>query len=119
MRPALGYIMLLDLVDGGRDFRYRLYGSIITAVSGVEMTGKLVSSHPASPYVVEFALAAYRATLARGVPLLTEHGPPTSVNTHEWHRLVLPLAGDDGAISRFLVGNLPIARNGQPITQRL
>jgi hypothetical protein len=32
---------------------------------------------------------------------------------------MLPLAGGDGEINRFLVGNLPIARNGQPITQRL
>jgi PAS domain-containing protein len=119
MRPALGYIMLVDVMEGGRDFRYRLYGSIIAAVSGIEMTGKLVTNHPASPYVVEFALAGYRAALARGEPLLTEHGPPTNVNTHAWHSLVLPLAGGDGKINRFLVGNLPIARNGQPITQRL
>ena len=119
MRAALGYIMLVDVVDGGRDFRYRLFGSTIAAVSGFDMTGKLVTSHPASPYVVEFALAVYRAVLARGEPLLTEHGPPNSVNTHAWHRLVLPLAGPDGALSRFIVGNLPIARNGQAITQRL
>lgn len=119
MRPALGYIMLMEVVDGGRDFRYRLYGSTIAAVAGFDMTGKLVTSHKASPYFVEFALAVYRAVLARGEPLLTEHGSPTSVNTHAWHRLVLPLAGADGAISRFLIGNLPIARNGQAITQRL
>jgi hypothetical protein len=119
MRPALGYIMLVEVMESGRDFRYRLYGSIITAVVGFEMTGKLLTNDPADPYIVEFALAAYRAAFARGEPLLTEHGPPTSINTHEWHRLVLPLAGADGEISRFLVGNLPIARNGQPITQRL
>jgi hypothetical protein len=119
MRPALGYIMLVEPVDGGRDFRYRLYGSIIAAVVGFEMTGKVVTNDPADPYIVEFALAGYRAALARGEPLLTEHGPPTTINTHEWHRLMLPLAGGDGQINRFLVGNLPIARNGQPITQRL
>ena len=28
MRPALGYIMLVEPEDRGRDFRYRLYGSI-------------------------------------------------------------------------------------------
>jgi hypothetical protein len=119
MRPALGYIMLVEPEDRGRDFRYRLYGSILAAVSGLDMTGKLMTNHAASPYVVEFALAAYRAALARGEPLLTEHGPPTGISSHEWHRLMLPLAGGDGKTNRFLVGNLPIARNGQPITQRL
>jgi hypothetical protein len=32
---------------------------------------------------------------------------------------VLPRAGGDGRTNRFLVGNLPIARSGQPIRQRL
>ncbi|HEX3498909.1 MAG TPA: PAS domain-containing protein, partial [Stellaceae bacterium] len=40
LRPALGYVMLLDLIGGGRDFRYRVYGSIIASVSGFDMTGK-------------------------------------------------------------------------------
>src|SRR5690348_5030782 len=39
MRPALGYISLLDVVDGGRDFHYRLFGSIVAGVSGFDMTG--------------------------------------------------------------------------------
>src|SRR5260370_1292126 len=34
LRPALGYVMLLDPVKGGGDFRYRLYGSQIASVSG-------------------------------------------------------------------------------------
>lgn len=57
--------------------------------------------------------------LPAGPSLLREHGPPTSTSSHEWHRLVLPLAGGDGKTNRFPVGNLPIARKGQPITQRL
>src|SRR5260221_4950505 len=39
LHPALGYIMLLDVVDGGHDFRYRLYGSVVAQLSDLEMTG--------------------------------------------------------------------------------
>lgn len=39
MRPALGYGMLVEPVDGGADFRDRLYGSNLAAVSGFDMTG--------------------------------------------------------------------------------
>jgi hypothetical protein len=119
MRPALGYIVLIDVVDGGQDFRYRLFGTIIAGVSGFDMSGQLVSNHKASPYIVEFALAAYRAVLERGEPLLTEHGPPATVNTVAWHRLVLPLAGANDAITRFLIGNVPTARGGRPVALRL
>src|SRR5438046_2808233 len=27
--PALGFVMLIDAIDGGRDFGYRLYGSTL------------------------------------------------------------------------------------------
>lgn len=119
MRPALGYILLLDVEAGGRDFRYRLYGSILAAVSGFDVTGKLVSEHFASRHVVEFALAGYHAVLRRREPLLTDYGPAPTVNTWRWQRLVLPLADTEGATIRFLVGNVPLTRAGQPITQRL
>ncbi len=119
MRPALGYLILVDVVEEGHDFRYRLFGSTIAAVSGFDMTGKLVSHHLASAYIVEFALAVYRAVLARREPLLTEHGPPATVETTAWRRLVLPLAGPDGSVVRFLIGNLPISRSGHPVQLRL
>ena len=67
--------MLLDLVEGGRDFRYRLYGSMIASISGFDMTGKLLSEHPASPYVAEFALASYRAAVQRREPVFRERHP--------------------------------------------
>ena len=120
MRPALGYINLLDVLDDGEDFRYRVFGSIIAAVAGYDMTGRNVSALKTEPYMAEFALAACRAVLRRGQPLLTEHRPPPSaVPTVAWHGLTLPLAGEDGAVSRLLVGSVPFSRDGRPILLRL
>jgi hypothetical protein len=115
LQPALGFIALVDVVDRGADFRYRLFGSKIALVSGFDVTGRLVSQHPASPYIVAFTLAAYRAVLQRGEPMATVHSPPPAVSTTVWHRLVLPLAGASGAIERFLVGNVPMMRDGRRI----
>jgi hypothetical protein len=116
LQPALGFIALVDVVDRGADFRYRLFGSKIAYVSGFDVTGRLVSQHPASPYIVEFSLAAYRAVLRRGEPMATVHSPPPAVSTTVWHRLILPLAGEGGAIERFLVGIVPMARDGRPVS---
>lgn len=42
--PALlAHVFLIDVVDGGRDFRYRLLGTHIVESVGFEFTGQLVS----------------------------------------------------------------------------
>jgi hypothetical protein len=115
LRPALGYVMLLDLVDGGRDFRYRLYGTMIASIAGVDMTGKLLSEHPTDHYAVEFALASYRAAMQRREPLYTERHPVGAVHATRWQRVALPLVGDDGKVNRFLAGTAPIARDGRTL----
>ena len=120
MRPALGYINLLDVIGGGEDFRYRVFGSVIAAVAGYDMTGRMVSTLKTAPYMAEFALATCRAVMQRGEPLLTEHRPPPStMPTVAWHGLVLPLADDAGAVTRLLVGSVPFSRDGRPILLRL
>src|SRR5262245_53572554 len=42
MRPWLGNLLLMDVVDGGRDFRYRLHGTQLVQLFGADLTGKLV-----------------------------------------------------------------------------
>ena len=119
MRPALGFIVLADVLDGGEDFRFRLYGSVVASVSGFDLTGKRLSEHPAPDYVSSFYLALYRAAYRRGEPVSTSHRPPLAVHTRVWHRLMLPLASETGAIVRFLSGNVPIRSNGEPVQFRL
>src|ERR1700731_4251831 len=96
MRPALGYINLLDVIGGGEDFRYRVFGSVIAAVAGYDMTGRMVSTLKTAPYLVANSpLPPGRPVWGGGEPLLTEHRPPPStMPTVAWHGLVLPLADD-------------------------
>jgi PAS domain len=115
LRPALGYIALLDVVDGGRDFRYRLYGTILAAVAGFDMTGRLISEHKASPHITHFYMASHRAAVTRGRPFFTEHRPGSTHLTRGWHRVVLPFAGADGSVQRFLVGGVPLGHDGRMI----
>src|SRR5437899_636035 len=44
MRPWLGYLLLMDVVEGGRDFRYRLHGTQLVQLFGVDLTGQLVGA---------------------------------------------------------------------------
>ncbi len=118
LRPVLGNVMLVDVVEGGRNFRYRLYGSAIARVSSGDKTGRLLTELDGLPS--RFFFAVYRAVLHRPVPIYTHHVPPTMKNFRDWHRLILPLADENGAVVRFLVGcyagpkfgSLPGVQNG-------
>src|SRR3546814_3279971 len=98
MRPALGHIMLLDVLDGGADYRYRVYGSEIAQRAGFDMTGKCTSELPTGSLASLFFIAVYQAVLLRPEPVYTWHQMPVDITVNTWHRLVLPLHGPDGTI---------------------
>lgn len=115
LRPALGYVLLLDVVEGGQDFRYRLFGSAIGSVSGFDMTGKQLSEHPASTYVTEFSLAVGRAAVRRREPVYTLRRPVGAQDTNLWERLVLPLVDENDSVVRLIVVATPLDRDGKLI----
>jgi hypothetical protein len=102
LRPALGYVLLLDVVEDGRDFRF-------------DLTGKLLSEHPASAYVAEFSIAVGRAAVRRREPIYTVRRPVGAQDTSLWERLVLPLVDDEDRVVRLLVVATPLDRDGQLI----
>jgi hypothetical protein len=113
LRPALGYLMVLEPVEDGRDFRYRLYGSTIARVSGFDMTERRTSEHPASAYVSEFSIAINRAVLKAGVPIYTTRRPAGAELAMRWHRLTLPFVDDSSAPRRILAGTAAIDSAGR------
>lgn len=119
MRQALGHVMLIDSIEDGRDFRYRLYGSLLVGVSGFDMTGRLLSNHGASVWVIEFSLATYRAALRRREPIFTTRSPIGAQYTAQWHRVAMPLVDETGAVVRFLAGTVPLSRNGGIVSARI
>lgn len=109
LKPALGFIMLLDAVDDGWDYVYRLYGSEITPhvvrdYTGMRTSELVMSGHT---YITHFYIACYRAARQRRAPLYTENTPPPSIAVKVWHRLLLPFADAAGDPNHFLVGNVP------------
>lgn len=113
MVPALGYIALVDIIDSGVEFRYRLFGSLIAQASGFDMTGRPLSAFRASPYIVDFYRASYRAVLLRPEPLATVHAPPSTASATIWTRLILPFSDQPWQIDRLLIGVVPTKRKSR------
>ena len=107
LRPALGYVMLVDAGPSEQDFRYALYGSEIARVSGFDMSGKSVWENPTTEPIRTFFAACYMAARRLRRPLYSVHEAPPTITVSQWHRLILPM-GAGGEIKRFLVCNLPI-----------
>lgn len=107
MRPALGYILLIDVLDEGWDGRFRLYGTKVAEMYGRDMTGRLLSEIDNGNYISLFFRALYRAVWLSRRPVYSHHEPPVRVSVRDWRRLVLPLGDAEGRVCRFLVGNVP------------
>jgi hypothetical protein len=107
LRPALGYLMLVDVGAGPNEFRYRLYGTKIAKVAGFDMTGKTVWEIATSSVIQTFFAACYRAVRDLHCTLYTVHRAPPHITASHWHRVILPL-GKAGKVTRFLVCNTPI-----------
>ncbi len=110
LRPALGFISLIEGARDGFDFCYRLYGTEAAQRIGFDMTGRSLWTFPTEPWLLVFHVAVYRATLLRGQPLFTRHKPPLRQRVIESQRLALPLADEAGALPRVLAGIVPAER---------
>ena len=108
--PAVGNIMILDVLRNGFDARYRLYGTGVAAHAGRDWTGETVSemnrvtrSSLALMYRAIY-LAAYRTRR----PIHSLHRSPTWVSAKSWRRVVLPMTYEGDVCSQFIVGNIPV-----------
>jgi hypothetical protein len=104
----LGWLMMMDPIDGGVDFRYRLYGSSIAATTGRDLTGHKVGD--SFRLFAEWTVEVYRGVLAQRRPVLTRHSPRRYVRVEQWERLVLPFAAEDGSVGRLLVGAVIVGK---------
>jgi len=98
------YLMLLDVVEDGKDFRYRVVGTHVARIHGADNTGRMVSqAFPSldAAYVIRlyrWAVEARAAIGFRGEPLRRD------ARVLEYEIVHLPLAGGDGRIDKVLVG---------------
>ena len=99
---VLGWLMIMEPLDGGADFKYRLFGSEITSIQRRDLTGCKVSD--SFPNFARWTTDVYRKVMAQRLPMMTHHSPQRYVAVDRWERLVLPYADAKGDVTRLLVG---------------
>ena len=102
MASWLGNLMILSVLDGGRDFFYRLYGTNLVQLFGHELTGRRVSALRLSE--CNRVRSRFQTVIAARKPrhFRFEHASgETSLAVCE---LALPLTEDGERVSHLLVG---------------
>ena len=82
----LGWLMIIDPLAGGADFKYRLYGSSIAELTGRDLTGCKVSD--SFPDFAMFTSEIYRGAMRSRRPVLTRHTPHSSIRYGTWSKSI-------------------------------
>jgi hypothetical protein len=101
MRWMLGRLFLLDVLEGGGDYRFRLFGVFWQGIYGADLTGCLLSQ--LEPLGLDKLRPDYDAIVATGTPSLRLRKVRWPDDTLlEFQRLLLPFCDDSGEVCLIL-----------------
>lgn len=111
-RPWFGHVILMDVIDGGEDFRYRLIGTHITEFLRRDLTGRLVSNC-SFDRGLDNVLDSFRRPLITGGPVMRSGKVVWSVDQswHYYNSVHCPLASD-GVTPDMTVGVVVFGQAG-------
>jgi hypothetical protein len=106
LKPWLGNIHLLDVEEGGAEFRYRVYGSHLAQYFGKDFTGMTTAVvREASREIVR---SEYGAVVRERRPMLVQRDRSIAGRDTPVERLILPLSSDGVGVDKLLVGAYPV-----------
>lgn len=112
IRPAelkdnLGWLVLLDVLEGGADFRYRLLGTLVTQYFLREATGKTVTEAfaPETPNADRNAVLSVFRWVAAEKRIFSGSYPAGTLGprAEAFHAIYMPLS-DDGTTCNVIMG---------------
>jgi hypothetical protein len=100
----LGNLILIETAAAG-EFRYRVYGTGLAEYYGRDLTGKTTAA--LRPDVRELVRREYAEVCRTARPLLVTHTRRVHEQPMRVEKLILPFAGERGAVTRLLAGAYP------------
>lgn len=104
VRWMFAHMYLVDVVDGGADYRCRLWGQFWETIFGLDLLGMRLSELEHAGHVTHLR-AEYDASVAdRRVSFRVGRVVWPDNTAVEFARVIIPFAGDDGNVSMLLAG---------------
>ena len=104
-RYILGYVTLVDVEPAPRRYRFRLDGSILAMLSGMDYTGKYLDQLGLPDYI-DFIAAGYDRVVDRRQPYAYRKEGAFDTKSFDEETLILPL-GRDGVVEHLMVAVIP------------
>ena len=105
LKDHLGWVMILEVLPGGRDFRYRLIGTLVTQYFWGDSTGKTVmEAFETSGEAVAKAVNSVFRKVARDKVIMRTAGKANwlAEGMEEFEAIYLPLSEDGDSVSHIL-----------------
>ena len=104
-RYILGYVTLVEVELAPRRYRFRLDGSILAMLSGMDYTGKYLDQLGMPDYI-DFVAASYDRVVDNLRPYAYRKQGAFDTKTFDEETLILPL-GDTGTVRHLMVAVIP------------
>jgi len=99
-------VVIVDVVDAGARFRFRLCGSAMAEAAGLDLTGKYIDVLNPNKAYADYIQGLYRRVLATHRPVYSETlyvNPGGGGPRRQAMRLLCPLS-DDGIVVHHVIG---------------
>jgi hypothetical protein len=105
LKDWLGNLMLIEVLEDSREFRYRVYGSILASFYGYDLTGK--TTEAVRTGIRETVRAEYRRACSERRPVVVVREHTIRFTKKLVTKLILPLSADGGSVNMLLVAIYP------------
>ena len=111
LRSSLRFVQLFEIVNDGKDFRFKVMGSGIVEQTGLHLTGKCISELESVGVRTRVTAALRRVLETRGpVRLTADHSALGHLAHKQTEAIWLPL-GDEARVTHILSGVIFSNRN--------
>jgi hypothetical protein len=104
-RYILGYVTLVEVELAPRRYRFRLDGSILAMLSGVDYTGKYLDQLGLPDYI-DFIAAGYDRVVDHRQPYAYRKEGAFDTKVFDEETLIIPL-GREGTVEHLMVAVIP------------
>lgn len=100
--PWLGNLMLIEVENGGADYLYRVYGTVLADYFSRDLTGRRTSSLTADVQAV--VRGEYDRAINDAAPIIVTRERTVQQKRVRASKLILPLGADRTNVDHLLVG---------------
>jgi len=107
-KDLLPWIALTEVIDGGTRFRFRLCGTGLADIAGLDLTGRYIDELNPNQAYADYIVGLYRLVVERRRPVYsqTAYVATSTSPRRRTERRICPLRDDAGAVALCIAGQV-------------